>query len=332
MRPQHVSSRPSRRPGLAAAFGLSCAALALAGPVTAAMAQMAPYPAPMRDPAPQPSPPPQTGPRTLDIILIDVPGGEFLMGNPLGAADEPTYWTRVGPFRIMRNEVSNREFGAFIETTGRVTDSERAGGGYVFIDGNWVFVQGASWRTPHGPGSTVERLADHPVVQVSQSDAEAYCRWAGLRLPREQEWEFAARGTDGRKYPWGNEPPLLAGQPIRANIGQPACCAPSTADGYLYTWPTGVFSAGASPFGALDMAGNVWEWTATPFEGQTGRVVMRGGGWASDPDGVRVTIRHANPTDIGLDMVGFRCTGDAPNQGGRTLFRPTAPPAQQQRR
>ncbi len=89
------------------------------------------------------------------------------------------------------------------------------------------------------------------------------------------------------------------------------CCAPDDSDGFLTTAPVGRFPEGASPFGALDMAGNVWEWTASRQAGAGRRVILKGGGWGNDPYCLRIGYRHTNPPDIGLDMVGFRCAGDA---------------------
>ncbi len=168
---------------------------------------------------------------------------------------------------------------------------------------------GADWRHPAGPKSSVEGLADHPVVQVSQADATAFCVFHGLRLPGDAEWEYAARGSDRRRYPWGDEAPRQA-DPRRANFGTVTCCAPDASDGFERTAPAGRFPTGASPFGLLDMAGNVWEWTADLHPTEPGKVALRGGGWGNNPYCLRVSYRHANPPDIGLDMVGFRCAGD----------------------
>ncbi len=97
----------------------------------------------------------------------------------------------------------------------------------------------------------------------------------------------------------------------RANFGAVACCAADDADGFLETAPVGRFASGASPFGVMDMAGNVWEWTASRLAGAPDRVILKGGGWGNDPYCLRIGYRHTNPPDIGLDMVGFRCAGDS---------------------
>jgi formylglycine-generating enzyme required for sulfatase activity len=240
--------------------------------------------------------------------LVAIPGGTFVMGDPSGERDEAPRTVAVRPFRLMRLEVTNRDFSRFVETKRFVTDAERRGAGYVWTD-RWREVAGADWRHPQGSQSRIEGLDTHPVVQVSVRDAAAYCAWRGLRLPTESEWEFAARGTDGRRYPWGNEAPTQLGE-RRANFGTERCCAPDDSDGYARTAPVGSYPAGASPFGALDLAGNVWEWTASAYDAAQTERALRGGGWGNDPYGLRSSYRHGNPPDIGLDMVGFRCAGD----------------------
>ncbi len=246
-------------------------------------------------------------------IMISVPGGPFVMGDLQGDANEAPKPVTIGAFSLMSLEVTNRQFATFVAATGHRTDAEKSGGGYVW-GRRWQRLAGADWRHPNGPAGSIDGIMEHPVVQVSARDATAFCAWLGLRLPSEAEWEFAARGSDGRRYPWGMRRPGLqpAGETIlRANFGTVECCAPDAGDGYLRTAPVGEYPAGASPFGLLDMAGNVWEWTASRFPGRPQEVVLRGGGWGNNPYCLRSAYRHGNPPDIGLDMVGFRCAGPA---------------------
>lgn len=253
--------------------------------------------------------------------LVPIPAGTLNMGAADGEhAERPVHRVTLSAFAIERFEVSNAEFAAFVAATGHVTDPERSGMGWHWT-GEWREVRGADWRHPRGPGSSIEGLERHPVVQVSWNDAQAYCRWRGRRLPTEAEWERAARGEGDRIYPWGNEPPR-EGRRYHASYGSDECCRADAGDGYLFTAPIGSFPSGQSPFGIHDLAGNVWEWVENWFDpdyyrrappvdpvnrAPTGRKVIRGGGWGNNPWGLRSTLRHANPPDIGLSMVGFRC-------------------------
>lgn len=244
-----------------------------------------------------------------DLTLLPVPGGGFVMGDPAGDANEAPRQLSVNGLRLMRYEVTNRQFAAFVAATGHRTDAEARGAGYVWTD-RWRLVDGADWRRPHGPDSDIAGRDDHPVVQVSARDAEAFCRHHGLRLPTEAEWEFAARGTDGRRYPWGGAPPESPNGERRANFGTVDCCAADAGDGYATTAPVGSYPAGRSPFGLDDMAGNVWEWTASPFPGRPSQRAIRGGGWGNNPYCLRASYRHGNRPGITLDMVGLRCAVD----------------------
>ena len=133
---------------------------------------------------------------------------------------------------------------------------------------------------------------DHPVLQVSWHDAVAYAEWAGKRLPTEEEWEKAARGTDGRKYPWGDEEPTRDLCNFGKNEGG--------------TTPVGKYSPqGDSPYGCVDMAGNVWEWTGSDFDAE--RKVLRGGSWRFGPGDVRSAHRGWDPPGRWDDDDGFRC-------------------------
>jgi formylglycine-generating enzyme required for sulfatase activity len=218
--------------------------------------------------------------------MIEIPAGEFTMGSE-NKIERPPHTVFVDAFEIDQFEVTNEQFEKFVAETGYVTDAEKAGD--------------TSWRAYAGG------KAKHPVVKVSWNDAKAFCEWAEKRLPTEAEWEKAARGTDGRTYPWGNEELDEA----RANTKEA---------GYRGTTIVGSFPAGASPYGVMDMAGNVAEWTSDwfqPYPGYPGGDneaqyfgekfrVIRGGGWF-DQDLVRTTARSNSSVELANDDVGFRC-------------------------
>ncbi|MCF3962495.1 formylglycine-generating enzyme family protein [Streptomyces fuscigenes] len=214
-----------------------------------------------------------------------VPGGRFLMGDAFGEGypadgELPVHPVRLDAFTIDATPVTNDAFAAFAAATGHVTEAERAGHSAVFalhlsaqpedvlavFPGTpwWVDVRGADWRHPHGPLGSLDGRGDHPVVQVTRADAEAYCAWAGRRLPTEAEWEYAARGgAASLRYPWGDE--LTPGGEHRCNIWQGTFPVENTEeDGWSATSPVGAFPAGG--YGLHDTAGNVWEWCADWFD------------------------------------------------------------------
>lgn len=262
---------------------------------------------------------PATWPDQREVVPI--PAGSLSMGSETSEpAEAPVHRVALSSFAVDRFEVTNAEFAALVAAAGYTTDPERSGAGWHW-DGHWREVKGTDWRHPRGPGSSIEGLERHPVVQVSWNDARAFCHWRGARLPTEAEWERAARGDGGRTYPWGDAPPR-DGSGYRASYGSDDCCRADAGDGYLYTAPVGSFPRGRSPFGVDDLAGNVWEWVEDWFDptfyrrspavdplnrNPSGVKVIRGGGWGNDAWGLRATLRHANPPDMGLSMVGFRC-------------------------
>jgi len=229
-----------------------------------------------------------------------IPGDEFLMGNDHQMSqpnERPAHKVRVSGFWMDVNDVTNAQFRRFVEATGYVTTAEQKptwedlqvqlppgtprphdsvlqAGAMVFVGTEtevslrdysrwWRFVPGANWRHPQGPDSNIDGKDDHPVVQVSYADAQAYAKWAGKRLPTEAEWEFAARGgLEQATYSWGNEL-LPQGKPM-ANIWdtRQAQPFPVVKDEKVQVGTTPVRSFSPNGYGLYDMAGNVWQWTA----------------------------------------------------------------------
>jgi len=287
----------------------------------------------------------QTAPPTEEISMVQLPGGQFLMGTDyVGgfAADGegPVRPVLLSPFAIDTTPVTNKSFAEFVRNTGYKTDAERFGWSFVFWNlipedvfeqlvtdtvaeaPWWCQVPGANWMNPEGQGSSIEQRLDHPVVHASFADAEQYARWANKQLPTEAEWEYAARGGLIQKlYPWGDE--LQPGGEHLCNVWQGEFPTRNTTeDGWLGTCPVRSFPP--NKFGLYSVAGNVWEWTAdwfgvshprhettNPRGPRTGSGrVMKGGSFLcheSYCNRYRVAARTQNTPDSSTSNLGFRC-------------------------
>jgi formylglycine-generating enzyme len=237
--------------------------------------------------------------------MIVVPAGSFPMGVPDGDRDGgrdeyPRHEVFVDTFAIDKYEVTNGLYLTFVKSTGH--------------------------RVPQNPknptrnlwqgDSITDSLVDRPVINVDWFDAAAYCKWAGKRLPREAEWEKAAKGTSDRRFPWGNVEPTAK----YLNYNQRWI-------GEKTLMPVGSYEAGKSPFGVYDMAGNVWEWVYDWYDAQyyekspkknpqgpeAGvKKVIRGAGWQNETPTVRIFTRVESDPTIRNESTGFRCAADAP--------------------
>ncbi|AYD04733.1 SUMF1/EgtB/PvdO family nonheme iron enzyme [Neorhizobium sp. NCHU2750] len=214
---------------------------------------------------------------------IAVKGGESFVGtdDPVisGDGEGPARKILLQDFHLEVETVTVHRFAEFVEATGHVTESERFGMSAVFapllkdqgmVTGGvvntpwWTRIDGASWKKPEGPGSSIDDRLDHPVTQVSWNDAVAFATWVGGRLPSEAEWEHAARGGNRRRrFAWGDEEPT--DEKTFCNIWQGEFPRHNTlADGYFGTAPARSFEP--SEAGFYNLAGNVWEWSADAFK------------------------------------------------------------------
>ena len=250
--------------------------------------------------------------------MVYVSTGAFTMGSPPGEGhydEEPAHRVCLSGFYIDRHEVTNAQFHEFTEATGYVTEAEK----------DASLAEDRTWRHPDGLGSNAGDIPNHPVVCVTWNDANAYATWAGKRLPTEAEWEKAARGTDGRRYPWGNANPTSTLANIADKSVELRWSDASLDDNYKTASPVGSFPNGKSVYGTEDMGGNAWEWCSdwwssgyyesgpsnNPTGPETGEFkVIRGGSWFSGADGARTAHRmHFRPVGSSA-AIGFRCVKD----------------------
>lgn len=309
---------------------------------------------------------------TTGMVLI--PAGEFMMGgdNSQASQDEyPKHKVRVHSFFMDATEVTNAQFKRFVDATHYITVAERkpdwnelrkslppgtpkpadsllVPSSLVFKSTSgpvdlhdysqwWRWVKGADWKHPQGPSSSIKGKENYPVVQVSWEDAQAYCKWAGKRLPTEAEWEYAARGgLQNEIYPWGNEP-INKGEPKANSWEGNFPYRNEKKDGYEGIAP--VKSYKPNGYRLYDMSGNVWEWcndwydakyyqtvangitddpkgpekSNDPEDPYTPKKSLRGGSFLCNDSycsGYRVARRMKSSPDTGLEHTGFRCVKD----------------------
>jgi len=218
---------------------------------------------------------------------ITIPAGPFTQGSTRGDEDErPARKVVVKAFAIDRTEVTRGDYARCVAAH-RCKPAPGARGG-------------ADAAVPDTRDD-----AQLPITGVDWSDAQAYCRFAGGRLPTETEWEKAARGTDGREYPWGDQADCAKG-----NWGNFEGEGPCAGQNPGHPVVVGHYPAGASPYGVLDLGGNVWEWVADKYDEDPKRRVVRGGSCCSFFVGPRAANRNAWAPDHRDDDLGFRCAGE----------------------
>ncbi|MFH7319856.1 formylglycine-generating enzyme family protein [Desulfurivibrio sp. D14AmB] len=275
---------------------------------------------------PGPSPAGELAGRIIEHLMprfIEIPGGTYSVGADRipGASGNtaPRRQVTLPAFQLAETPVTNELFELFVRATGYESSAEKAGYGLVY-EGRWVTtsdpdsgraiitinqgvtsqqIPGACWRRPHGPDSNLAGRHRHPVLQVSYHDALAFAAWAGRRLPSEEEWEAAGRGPKGHPFPWGPEWGEKRGNFESSRLGD---TAPAAEHG----------REAASPFGVLELLGNVYEWTTTPYQGAKATpaaiMVLKGGCWCSR--GV-ITLGHREIERAATwsNIIGFRCAG-----------------------
>jgi eukaryotic-like serine/threonine-protein kinase len=233
------------------------------------------------------------------MVGVYVPAGGVLMGSARGDTlaypnEKPLHWVNLDAYWMDRTEVTNAMFAQCVGA-GVCSPPSQVG----------------SWDRSSYYGNS--QYANYPVIYMSWQDARTYCTWVGRRLPSEAEWEKAARGIQGNTYPWGSQLPDNSLLNYDQNVGD--------------TSAVGAYPAGASPYGAWDMAGNVWEWVndwygenyymTSPSENPPGPSsgddrVLRGGSWNYGESIMRSAYRYANFPDYGYGNTGFRCAASDP--------------------
>lgn len=240
------------------------------------------------EPPPEPYRPPPTLLETEPTVprrMVVIPRGPFLCGEVRVLEDIPyDYYMDIYP-------VTNEKYKEFMLADGYEAQT-------FWSEEGWSWKQENQVNRPKYWTDPKFNKADHPVVGVSYYEAEAFASWAGKRLPTEQEWEKAARGTDGREYPWGHDFDKTKCNSRESNIDA--------------TTPVMKYKNGISPFGCFDMAGNVWEWCASWGDQSNKQRVIRGGAWFDDPVYLRSPNRYRGATDFRLNDIGFRLAQDTP--------------------
>ena len=273
--------------------------------------------------------------------MVAIPAGNYQVGSERFYPEEaPVRQVSIDSFEIDLAPVTNAEFQQFVDATGYQTVSERPPDPTLYPDlppeeqipesvvflppaptvdrseplSWWALIAGADWRHPQGPDTSLEGLMQHPVVHVAFEDALAYADWAGKRLPTADEWEVAARGgLVDQDYAWGAEK-TPDGRWL-ANVWQgPFPWDNKETDGWFWTSPVGSFPANG--YGLVDVCGNVWEWTSTPYavpEGDQERRVIKGGSFLCADNychRFRPSALMGQTLDTATCHMGFRCAAD----------------------
>ena len=273
--------------------------------------------------------------------MVAIPAGDYQVGSDRFYPEEsPVRQVSIDSFEIDLAPVTNAEFQQFVDATGYQTVSERPPDPTLYPDlppeeqipesvvfipppptvdrsqplSWWALIAGADWRHPQGPDTSLDGLMQHPVVHVAFEDALAYADWAGKRLPSADEWEIAARGgLVDQDYAWGSEK-TPEGRWL-ANVWQgPFPWVNQETDGWFWTSPVGSFPANG--YGLVDVCGNVWEWTSTPYavpDGEQERRVIKGGSFLCADNychRFRPSALMGQTLDTATCHMGFRCAVD----------------------